>query len=222
METSEQINELAAALSKAQGSFSPAMKDAENPAFMRGKVASKYADIAAVWEAVRKPLSDNGLSVIQQAARVPDGVAITTQLMHASGQWMRFDPLTVPMAKQDAHGLGSATTYGRRFSLCAVLGIVADADDDGNEASGKGHPARAETAPPAPAAAPERTLSKDQARPEYTKLVNELQAQPTVADLEAWGKRNKPRLDAMPEDWQISLKNEYSDHKANLMQVAAQ
>jgi len=137
MQTSEQINELAGALAKAQGQFAAAAKDAQNLAFMRGNKASKYADIAAVWEAIRKPLSENGLAVIQQASRADAGVAITTQIIHSSGQWMRLEPLVVPMMKQDAHGVGSATTYGRRFALCAALGIVADEDDDGNAASGK-------------------------------------------------------------------------------------
>ena len=84
---------------------------------------------------------------------------------------------------------------------------------------------KAEVAKRAPEEAPpkaERQLTKQQARPEYDRLLNELQAQPTVPDLEAWGKRNKPRLDAMPTDWQQSLKNEYADHKSNLMKVAAQ
>lgn len=137
MQTSEQINELAGALAKAQGRFCPATKDAENGAFKNGSKVSKYADIAAVWEAIRKPLSENGLAVIQQASRLDAGVAITTQIIHSSGQWMRLEPLVVPMMKQDAHGVGSATTYGRRFALCAALGIVADEDDDGNAASGK-------------------------------------------------------------------------------------
>jgi hypothetical protein len=140
MQTSESINELAGALAKAQGQFAAAAKDAQNLAFMRGNKASKYADIAAVWEAIRKPLSENGLAVIQQASRADAGVAITTQIIHSSGQWMRLDPLVVPMMKQDAHGVGSATTYGRRFALCAALGIVADEDDDGNAASGKTTP----------------------------------------------------------------------------------
>lgn len=222
MQTSEQLNELAAALAKAQGLFSPAAKDAKNDAFKRDGKASRYADIAAVWEAVRKPLSDNGLCAIQQPVRTADGLAITTRILHSSGQWIEFDALTVPLSKTDAHGVGSATTYGRRFSLCAALGIVADEDDDGNAAAGKGGgPANTdEVSAPAPAGT--RKLSKPQARPEYDKLVKEFQAIQDPAELAAWGAANKARLDAMPDDWQISLKNEYADHKAALMGRAAQ
>lgn len=134
MTTSEQINEIAAALSKAQGAMAPAIKDSTNPAFR-----SKYADLAANVEAARGPLASNGLSVVQEATlrSTEDGsqraVSVATRILHSSGQWIQFDPLSVPCAKADAHGVGSATTYARRYALGAVLGLVAE-DDDGNGA----------------------------------------------------------------------------------------
>ena len=39
----------------------------------------------------------------------------------------------MPIAKKDAHGIGAATTYGRRYLLSSMVG-VAQADDDGNGA----------------------------------------------------------------------------------------
>jgi hypothetical protein len=129
MTTSDQINEIAAALAKAQGAMKPAIKDGLNPHFK-----SKYADLAANVEAARAPLSVNGLAVLQEATTVPNGIAVATRLIHSSGQWIQFDPLTVPLAKMDAHGVGSATTYARRYALGAALGLVAE-DDDGNAAT---------------------------------------------------------------------------------------
>ena len=67
MQTSEQINELAAALAKAQGEITGALKDSANPFFK-----SKYADLASCWDACRGPLSRNGLSVIQVGAVIED------------------------------------------------------------------------------------------------------------------------------------------------------
>lgn len=134
MRTSEQINEIAAALAKAQGEMAPAVKDSTNPAFR-----SKYADLAANVEAARKPLAQNGLAVLQEATlrSTEDGaqraVAVLTRIVHSSGQWIEFDPLSVPCAKPDAHGVDSATTYARRYALGAALGLVAE-DDDGNAA----------------------------------------------------------------------------------------
>ena len=124
---SEQINEIATALAKAQGSIKGAIKDSANPHFK-----SKYADLASCWEACREPLSANGLAVVQMPGQA-DGVAtITTLLTHASGQWMRSD-VSVRPAKPDAQGLGSALTYLRRYSLTAMVGIAPE-DDDGNAA----------------------------------------------------------------------------------------
>lgn len=132
MITSEQINDLATALSKAQGAMRPAAKDATNPHFR-----SKYADLAANVEAARQPLAANGLSVVQEATTTERGVAVSTRILHSSGQWIQFDPITVPLSKPDAHGVGSATTYARRYALGAALGLVAD-DDDANAATGNG------------------------------------------------------------------------------------
>lgn len=131
--TSPEINELATALSKAQGEMDAAEKASLNPHF--GK---KYASLAAVRDAVRGPLAKNGLAVAQTLSNCEKGVRITTTLMHASGQWMR-DALEVPMTKFDAQGLGSSATYGLRYSLQAITGIAPDdaSDDDANHASSR-------------------------------------------------------------------------------------
>lgn len=133
MNTSESINEIAKALSAAQGEMKPAEKSAANEAFKRNGRVSKYADLAANVEASREPLARHGLAVVQEATTTDRGIAVATRLIHSSGQWIQFDPLTVPLGKQDAHGVGSATTYARRYALGAALGLVAE-DDDGNAA----------------------------------------------------------------------------------------
>lgn len=128
MNRSESINEIAAALAKAQAKIEGAVKGHINPAFR-----SKYADLGAVWDAIREPLTANGLAVMQQLTTDEAGISCTTLLTHASGQWIEFAPLTVPLAKRDGHGVGSAATYCRRYSLQAAVGI-APIDDDGNAA----------------------------------------------------------------------------------------
>lgn len=125
---SEQINELAAALSKAQGSMESAKKDSANPFFK-----SKYADLAAVVEAIRKPFADNGLAYTQLPARCAgEEVQVVTVLLHSSGQWIASET-NVPVTKRDAQGYGSALTYARRYGLQAIAGLAAE-DDDGNAA----------------------------------------------------------------------------------------
>ncbi len=131
MNRSEMINELATALSKAQGQMSGAKKDSENPHFR-----SKYADLASVREACWKPLTDNGLSVLQSPRLTVVNSAfvaeVETTLMHTSGQFIT-DTIGVPLTKADAQGLGSAVTYARRYALSAFAGIAPE-DDDGNAA----------------------------------------------------------------------------------------
>ena len=129
MERSEQINELAAALAKAQGEMENATKDSENPFFK-----SMYADLAAVWRAIRGPLAKNGLAVIQTTQLTGPVMVLETVLAHSSGQWISGDFLISP-AKPDMQGIGAATTYARRFALQSIVGLAAE-DDDGNVASG--------------------------------------------------------------------------------------
>jgi len=127
-EMSDNIGNLALALSKAQGEMSPAIKDAANPYFK-----SKYADLSSVWEAARKPLSKNELAVIQTTNGDSETVTVITTLIHSSGQWVR-GTLKMKPVKNDPQGMGSCLTYARRYSLAAIVGVCPD-DDDGNAAS---------------------------------------------------------------------------------------
>lgn len=129
MTRSEQINELAAALAKAQGAMETAKKDSNNPFFK-----SRYADLASVVAAIQAPFADNGLAYTQLTEPCEgDAVAVETVLMHASGQWISSKTV-VPVTKQDAQGYGSAITYARRYGLQAIAGLAAE-DDDGNAAA---------------------------------------------------------------------------------------
>lgn len=122
--TSEQTQELAAALAKAQGQMTAAKFNRTNPHFK-----NKYADLSAIIEAVRKPLSDNGLSVTQ-AIEINGGGALVlvTTLRHSSGQWTDSHyPLPMNAKPQE---FGSALTYAKRYSLSSLVCISADEDDD--------------------------------------------------------------------------------------------
>lgn len=144
-ETSPSIAALAAALAKAQASVEGATKSKVNPAF-----TSKYADLASVWDACREALTQNELSVVQSPGALTNGqMEMTTMLLHSSGEWIRGS-LTIPLQKVDAQGYGSATTYARRFSLAAFVGVAPE-DDDGNAAAATA-PANDKAKPPAPRA----------------------------------------------------------------------
>jgi hypothetical protein len=129
MTTSENIAEIAAALAKAQASMKNAALNKVNPHFR-----NRYADLAAIRDAVVPELAKNGIAVVQGLG-VTDGgiVGLTTRLMHTSGQWVESDILLPACA--DMQKMGSAITYARRYSLSAICGIAADEDDDANAAS---------------------------------------------------------------------------------------
>ena len=128
---SESINELAAALSKAQGEMPDAVLDCKNPHYK-----SMYASLKSVTTACRASLSKHGLSVTQGVVKADDTtIYLETILMHSSGQFTGFKcPLVLD--KQNMQGLGSAITYAKRYSLAALVGVVDSEDDDGNAASG--------------------------------------------------------------------------------------
>jgi hypothetical protein len=173
MNKSETIGELAAALAIAQGEMEAATKDTKNTFFN-----SKYADLASVWDACRKPLAKNGLSVVQLIEPPPvfEGLyhtraIVETILTHKSGEWIS-SVTSLPVfgrelkgggrGEVDAQSFGSAITYARRYALAAIVGVYQD-DDDGNAAS-------------------------DHAKPEgmpESKLADHLAAIDTAADLEA-------------------------------------
>jgi hypothetical protein len=129
MNKSDEINELATALAKAQSEIENASKGSSNPHFK-----SKYADLAEVLNTVRPVLAAHGLSVAQFPSYADGVVSVETVLMHGSGQWLS-GIISAPVSKMDAQGVGSATTYCRRYSLAAVAGIAQE-DDDANSAVG--------------------------------------------------------------------------------------
>ncbi len=140
------LGELFAALAKAQGQFTVADKDHTVGFETRGagpNVKYSYATLAGVWESCRKPLSDNGLAVVQLIQAVTDkSITVNSIMGHASGQSIS-SVLTLPVIGGTAQAVGSAITYARRYTLMALAGIVTDADDDGQAAGGKGAPQRA-------------------------------------------------------------------------------
>lgn len=134
MQTSENINELAAALSKAQSQMTGAHKSAANPFFK-----SKYSDLASVIEAISKPFGDNDLAFVQGAGFCEGMVRVTTRIIHASGQWVE-DYTDLPPVKSDPQAFGSAITYAKRYGLQALAGVPS-VDDDGNAAAESAHAA---------------------------------------------------------------------------------
>ena len=142
MDTSESINELAAAMASFQGAEKKVERN--RTVKVKGKTKAgndfqydfKYATLDHIIEVTRAHLATAGLSFVQGVSSDETGLCVTTRLMHSSGQWMES---TMPIylgPDRSPQAIGSAITYAKRYALTAMLGIVAEEDDDANAAEG--------------------------------------------------------------------------------------
>jgi hypothetical protein len=147
---SESIASLAKAYSQFQAEVVNPTNTAKNPQFK-----SNYAPLDEVINTAKPVLAKFGLSVYQSTGSEGESVKITSILMHESGEYIQSDELTLPayqtkgggVKEFNAQGAGSAITYGRRYSLSAILGLASEDDDDGNHASGQGYKDSSNNAP---------------------------------------------------------------------------
>lgn len=124
MKHSEQINEIASALSKMQGELEDATKANSGYGY-------KYADLSQLLSIVRPLLSKNGLCVVQPVRYEEERVIITTLVMHSSGQWLSSElglAISGTKGMNTAQQVGSTITYGRRYSLASVLAVHSEDD----------------------------------------------------------------------------------------------
>jgi hypothetical protein len=118
------MKELLTALVKAKTAFLPIAKDKSNPHYK-----SKYASLDGVLAAVEPALHANELVVVQTI----EEAHLVTRLYHTSGQSLE-SRIPIPVGINDPQKLGSAITYSRRYSVCSLLSVTADEDDDGSNA----------------------------------------------------------------------------------------
>lgn len=124
MKTSKEFKNITEALLKAQVIMEGAVKEAKNPYFK-----STYADLPAVMEVCKKPLNDNGITILQPIMND----VLETYLIHTSGEWLCSETKIVCKEEANPQAYGSAITYARRYGLQSLLFIPAE-DDDGEKA----------------------------------------------------------------------------------------
>lgn len=124
------IGKIALALSKAQAKIMGASKDGNNPHFN-----SSFATLASVMDAIREPLSENELSLIQPTCLVGENLYIKTIIMHSSGESLEGIYPVICKDWNNPQAVGSGMSYSRRYSVTAML-CIPQLDDDGNGATG--------------------------------------------------------------------------------------
>jgi hypothetical protein len=189
------MKDIYAAMAKASGQIGGAVKDTNNPHFK-----TKYADLSSVVDAIRKPLSDNGLWFRQFLHDVDDGVSLETFACHSSGEEISFGKIFVPAQKRDAQGFGSALTYARRYGLMTAFGVCPE-DDDGNSAVSSTR---------------ERKVQAEYAADLVPSMIAELEAIDDVDALKAWLPTKRDIRARLLEPDAIALNEAYAKHGASL------
>jgi len=222
MRSSDQINELAAALCKAQGQMKAAKKSEKNPYFK-----SSYADLANVVENDRAILSANGLSVVQGAGITDQHVTLTTRLMHTSGQWIEETAGATPKDFMP-QSVGATVQYLRRYGYQGMVGATAvGEDDDGETAQGRVDPAvkyaKGPVAPTTPNEKNEKNpIGDDQQalRDRFDKIKNSgyfTQAEITKMNAEAKKSKDElPSLEFLIGRYELDLKDREGNQKKNM------
>lgn len=136
MKTSESITNIAKALVAFGKAMPKVPKDKTNPHFK-----NKYATLSIMIEKATPHLTANGLVIVQQI----DGDALTTTLMHESGEFITATAAMPCAQPSNPQAMGSAITYARRYAYGAILSLDIDDDDDAHAATQK--PVQ-QTAPP--------------------------------------------------------------------------
>lgn len=108
----------------AQQAMRDPVKDAANPHFK-----SRFVTLKGVLDAVRKPLHDNGISIVQTL----DGATVVTLLRDSAGNGVESRIPVICQKANDPQAFGSALTYARRYALAAICGVAPSDDDDDGE-----------------------------------------------------------------------------------------
>ena len=126
---SQELDQLFAALSIAQGEYESIGMNKENPYF---KV--RYADLDSILSAVRPALKRNKLTFLQQIRLNDEGMTILHSILgHASGQWIESRNRIIP-TKNDPQTFGSTLSYLKRYAAVSLLGVTISQDKDDDDA----------------------------------------------------------------------------------------
>lgn len=193
MKTSEKIDLLSTDYALAQTELKNASFDKINPHFK-----SKYATLAQVRDTTAPVLAKHGLAVIQVTDMIDGALVLVTRLVHKSGQWIEG---VYPIAIGKPQDMGSALTYGRRYSLSGICGIASEEDDDGNE----GQKAESQLIKPMPKAVSREPYEK------ISKGVDDIEKNGTREDLTSWYKTHVKTIEAFPTDWNSQIMSRFSE-----------
>lgn len=132
MNKSENIGQLAKALSNIQGEIEDIKRDKKGYGY-------NYGDLSQCLQILRPLLKKNNMAVIQSPGaiiQIPESkeykISLSTTLLHESGEWHEESMeiiVTVGKGMIYAQAEGSAISYARRYALLATFAMGAEDDD---------------------------------------------------------------------------------------------
>lgn len=202
--------QLSAALARAQAQFGALT--AGRTAKVRGEKNGRtydftytYADLADALAACTPALSSEGLALIQ-APMVEEAreVTVTTILVHTSGEYLKTS-LTLTAEAATPQKIGAASTYARRYSLLALVGLSPE-DDDAQPGQGQGGNGRRRSSAPPPA------KMTDELEAEIASIHNAMMK----AETEEAVKAVMPRINKLPNEEKQKMHQPYMDRLAEV------
>lgn len=105
---------------------------------MNTHTKNAYATLDDINHAMRDIMRRHGFAITFKVEHASSGISVTGILMHSAGhreQTTMLLPIDVGSGRNAVQAVGSSTTYGKRYVMCALLNITTgdprDADDDG-------------------------------------------------------------------------------------------
>lgn len=210
MNTSENVDQVFTALAAAQA-------DLQNPnktktAKVKGvsktgrdyEMTYKYADIADVLNDARPVLAKHGLCIVQATGIDGGALLVRTRLGHNSGQWVESE-YPVSAVNGDHQKMGAALTYSRRYALCAMIGVAAEEDLDGQHAAEPEKPVKSSY-----------RAKQEGLGPRADALIHELRETIDEVELAQWGKDHADEIAGLADNWQKMIREEFAEQRIRL------
>lgn len=115
-------------IERARMDFKPIRKSKTNPYH-----GNAYAGLDDILDGISDAFRKHGLIIIN----IAEDNYLTTKIRLLEDKNDKTFSISTkfPISENDPQKIGSAYTYGRRYNLCNLLNLIAEEDDDGNQAS---------------------------------------------------------------------------------------
>lgn len=177
-----------------------------------GAHKARYASLRQILESVGPALHNEGVRIRQGADRsfmLDEGggskgrlVPVYTDLIHVESGEVERTTVEMPVTMLNAQGMGSAVTYGKRYTLLAALGLATDEADDDGEAT-----------------VPKTLDGEHHDSPELAAMTADMMKQSDLTKLEDWSRSQGKRFNSLSTEDQAIMKSRKAAYVKKLMEA---